>query len=73
MNSASRNDFTVMPLHSACAVGDTDKRYGLAKMLLERGADPNAKQQDEFTPLMAAEQHGDERLRELLVEHGATR
>ena len=72
VNSASRNDFKVMPLHSACAVKDADKRYELAEMLLERGADPNARQKDEFTPLMAADQHGDARLRELLVAHGAT-
>ncbi len=42
VNSASRNQMKVMPLHSAAA-----------------------------TPLMAAEQHGDERLKELLVQHGA--
>jgi ankyrin repeat protein len=72
VNSASRNDFAVMPLHSACAVGDPGKRYELARLLLERGADPNARQKDDFTPLMAADQHGDERLRELLVQHGAT-
>src|SRR5512133_2806200 len=71
VNSASRNDFKVMPLHSAAATGDANVRYELARLLLERGADPNARQQDDFTPLMAAEQHGDERLRALLVEHGA--
>jgi ankyrin repeat protein len=72
VNSASRNDFKVMPLHSAAATGDPAVRYELARLLLERGADPNARQQDDFTPLMAADQHGDERLRALLVEHGAT-
>jgi uncharacterized protein len=72
VNSASRNDFKVMPLHSAVATGDPDVRYELAKLLLEHGADPNARQQDDFTPLMAADQHEDERLRALLVEHGAT-
>ena len=72
VNSASRNDFDVMPLHSAAATGDSEVRYELAKLLLEHGADPNARQQDEFTPLMAAEQHEDERLRALLIEHGAT-
>lgn len=72
VNSASRNDFEVMPLHSAAATGDSEVRYELAKLLLESGADPNARQQDEFTPLMAADQHEDERLRALLVEHGAT-
>ncbi len=72
VNSASRNDFKVMPLHSAAATGDPDVRCELAKLLLEHGADPNAHQQDDFTPMMAAEQHEDERLRALLVEHGAT-
>jgi ankyrin repeat protein len=71
VNSASRNDFKVMPLHSAAATGDPDVRYELARLLLEHGADPNARQQDDFTPLMAADQHEDERLRLLLVEHGA--
>ena len=72
VNSASRNDMKVMPLHSAAATGDHDTRYELAKLLLEHGADPNARQQDDYTPLMAADQHGDERLRELLVENGAS-
>ena len=71
VNSASRNELKVMPLHSAAATGDPEARYGLAKLLLEHGADPDARQQDEFTPLMAAEAHGDDRLRELLVQHGA--
>jgi uncharacterized protein len=73
VNSASRNDMKVMPLHSAAATGDGDTRYELAKLLLENGADPNAVQQDEYTPLMAADQHGDQRLHDLLVEYGATR
>jgi ankyrin repeat protein len=71
VNSASRNEMQVMPLHSAAATGDPETRYEIAKLLLEQGADPNARQQDDFTPLMAAGQHGDERLRELLIEHGA--
>jgi uncharacterized protein len=71
VNSASRNQMKVMPLHSAAAAQDPDVRYEIAKLLLDAGADPNARQQDEFTPLMAAAQHGDSRLRELLVEHGA--
>jgi ankyrin repeat protein len=72
VNSASRNDFKVMPLHSAVAEKDAETRYELATLLLEHGADPNARQQDDFTPLTAADQQGDARLRELLVEHGAT-
>ena len=73
VNSASRNEMRVMPLHSAVATNDPQARYEIAQLLLEAGADPNAVQQDEFTPLMAADHHGDEPLRALLVEHGATR
>jgi ankyrin repeat protein len=72
VNSASRNDFKVMPLHSAAATGDPEVRYELAELLLQHGADANARQQDDFTPLKAADQHEDERLRALLIEHGAT-
>jgi uncharacterized protein len=71
VNSASRNDFKVMPLHSAVAEKDPETRYEIAALLLEHGADPNARQQDDYTPLMAADQQNDERLRALLVEHGA--
>jgi ankyrin repeat protein len=70
-NSASRNEMKVMPLHSAAATGDPEARYEIAKLLLEHGADSNARQQDDYTPLMAADQHGDERLRRLLVDYGA--
>jgi len=73
INSASRNDQKVMPLHSAAAAGNPEARYEIAKLLLEHGADPNARQQDDFTPLMAADQSGDERLARLLEEHGARR
>jgi uncharacterized protein len=73
INSASRNDQEVMPLHSAAAARDPEVRYEIAKLLLEHGADPNARQQDDFTPLMAADQSGDDRLARLLEEYGATR
>jgi ankyrin repeat protein len=72
VNSASRNEMKVMPLHSAAAAADPEARYELAKLLVEAGADPNARQQDDFTPLIAAEQSGDERLARLLQEYRAT-
>lgn len=71
VNSASRNDMKVMPLHSAAATGDPDARYELAKLLLEHGADPNARQEGGFTPIHAAAQNGDDELYELLVAAGA--
>jgi uncharacterized protein len=73
VNSASRNEMKVMPLHSAAATPDPESRFELVKLLLQHGADPNARQQDEFTPLMAADQHRDERLAELLIRHSAVR
>src|SRR6478672_7819970 len=44
VNSASRNAMKVMPLHSAAAVQDATVRYAIAKLLLEAGAAPNARQ-----------------------------
>jgi uncharacterized protein len=55
------------PLHSAVAAGRSD----VAAVLLEAGADPNARQHGGFTPLMGAEQAGDLDLAELLIRHGA--
>src|SRR5436190_10496836 len=42
VNSASRNDMRVMPLHSAAATSDPAVRFELAELLLDAGADPNA-------------------------------
>jgi ankyrin repeat protein len=55
------------PLHSAVAA----RRSDVAVVLLEAGADPNARQHEGFTPLMAAEQSGDLDLAETLIRHGA--
>ena len=45
----------LMPLHSAVA----NRNVAIARMLVEHGADVNAAQQDDFTPLMEAAQNGD--------------
>jgi len=55
------------PLHSAVAAGNKDA----ALVLLEAGADPNARQHGGFTPLMAAEQSGNLDLAEMLIRFGA--
>jgi ankyrin repeat protein len=55
------------PLHSAAAAGRMDN----AEVLLEAGANPNARQHGGYTPLMEAEQQGNLDLAELLIRHGA--
>src|SRR5919204_6052325 len=52
VNSASRNQMKVMPLHSAAAAQNPDVRYEIAKLLLEAGGGPKAPQQGEYTPMM---------------------
>lgn len=68
VNAVSKNDMKVQPLHSAVAANSRD----VAAALLTAGADPNAKQEGGFTPLMGAEQNeaeGD--MVRLLMDHGA--
>ncbi len=67
VNAQAHNPQRVAPVHAAATVGD----HGTMKLLLERGADPNARQQVGFTPLHSAAGHGDIEMAKLLVEHGA--
>ncbi len=64
---ASKNQMRVQPIHAAAARRATS----LVKLLLERGADPNARQHLGFTPLHAAAQHGDTATAEVLLSAGA--
>jgi len=66
-NTYSRNGFGVMPLHSAVA----GRHLDAARALLEHGADPNAVQSEDFTPLMAAAQNGMADMVTLLLSFGA--
>ena len=66
-NLASNNHFHVAPLHSACAVSN----YDLVEILIENGANVNAKQMDGFTPLHAAALQGQTKIARLLIEAGA--
>ncbi len=65
VNSRSKNPANVTCLHSAVA----GRHPNLVKLLLKQGADPNARQQGDFTPLHLAAQNGDlESIRALLYE-----
>jgi ankyrin repeat protein len=66
-DTPSQNGMMVTPLNSAAATG----RLDIARMLLERGANPNARQADDFVPLHAAAQNGQREMAELLLKHGA--
>jgi ankyrin repeat protein len=67
VNSPSRNEQRVMPLHSAAA----GQHLEISRQLLARGADPNASQSGGFMSLHSAAQNGQMELVKLLVEHGA--
>lgn len=69
VNAAADNTQRVSPLHAAAAVRDRETM----KLLLERGADPNCRQQMEYTPLHGAASRGDIEMAKLLLEHGADR
>ena len=57
------------PLHSASA----GRRHEVCRVLLEAGADPNATEHGDFTPLRQAEQNADSELVALLRQYGAVR
>lgn len=67
VHAVAENPTRLRPLHSAVAARDVDS----VRMLLERGAEPDARQQGGHTALMGAAHHGDEALVELLLQHGA--
>lgn len=64
---ARHETIVVTPLHSAVAARNEET----VALLLDRGADPNMRQEGGFTPLHGAAQHGDESIVDLLVRHGA--
>jgi ankyrin repeat protein len=65
--AAARNPMRVAPIHAAAAAGRAD----IARLLLDHGADPNARQEGEFAPLHEAARAGNLELVRLLVERGA--
>lgn len=67
VNLPSQNAQHVMPLHSSVAV----ENIAITQALLAHGADVNAVQTDDFTPLLEAAQNGQLAMVQLLLEHGA--
>jgi ankyrin repeat protein len=68
VNMQSHESMKIAALHSALA---TIKRPDLVKLLLARGANPNARAAAGLTPLHSAAQGGDTELARLLLEKGA--
>src|SRR6267378_6289473 len=67
VKTAARNAQKVTALHGAVARRDAE----IVKMLLEAGAEPNARQERGFAPLHDAAANGHAALVELLLKHGA--
>jgi ankyrin repeat protein len=61
------NQFGVRPVNAAAAAHDRETM----RLLLEAGADANARQQAGFTPLHAAAHTDDVEMARLLLDHGA--
>lgn len=66
-NIAASNQFKVAPLHSACATSNVK----MATLLIQYGADVNAKQMQKVTPLHSAAHNGQTELVQLLVDNEA--
>jgi ankyrin repeat protein len=67
VDARSTNSMKNTPLHAAAA----GRKLGAIRLLLERGADVNAKQEGGWTVLHAAAQNGERETAELLIAHGA--
>ena len=67
VNSPSKNDMKVMPLHSGVA----GRNMEVVRLLLAAGAAVNASQNEGFTPIHAAAQNGQLEMVGLLLDFGA--
>jgi ankyrin repeat protein len=67
IEAVTRNFLTNMPLHAGAAGG----RIEACRLLLKRGADPNAKQHGGFTALMTAAFANNRELAEVLLAYNA--
>jgi ankyrin repeat protein len=69
VNAQATNAQRVGAIHAAAAV----RNHAMVKLLLERGANPNARQQLEYTPMHTAASRGDIEMANILLAHGAER
>ena len=69
VSAVADNVQRLQPVHAAASVGDIET----LRLLLDRGADPNARQHGGFTPIHAAAGNGDVAMAELLLARGADR
>ena len=69
VSAVAENAQRVAPVHAAASVGDVETM----RLLLDRGADPNARQHNGFTPIHAAAGNGDRAMARLLLDRGADR
>jgi ankyrin repeat protein len=67
VRTPARNEMKVQPLHAAIAARNGE----VVALLLERGADANARQQIGYTPLMGAASAGRDDMVDLLLARGA--
>jgi uncharacterized protein len=67
VHAAASNDMKVQPLHAAVA----GRNLEAVEAILDRGADPNARQQVGYTPLMGAAANDREDIVNLLLARGA--
>jgi len=67
LNSTSKNILNASPLQSAAATGEKN----IVLYLLEKGADPNIRENSGYTPLHAAAQNGDVDIIRALLYNGA--
>jgi hypothetical protein len=69
VEATADNPTRVRPLHSAAAA----RQRATVELLLDQGADPDARQQRGYTALQSAAHSGDRELVELLLARGADR
>ena len=69
VHARARNAQQVMPVHAAASVGDVETM----RLLLDHGADVNARQQMGYTPLHGAASSGNGAMVDLLLSRGADR